>query len=83
MSAIHQGSSDTTNGGGAEAVPARYVGVSITLRRRVKLARVRLRQFLVQPPLVALPTKLINSGLGNGLSFILGQAQAQPTDNVP
>jgi len=29
------------------------------------------RQFFVKLPLVAIPAKLINSSLGNGLSFVL------------
>jgi hypothetical protein len=34
----------------------------------------RLRHFLVQLPLVAIPAKLINCGSGDGGSFVLGQS---------
>ena len=81
MSVIHQGSSDTTNDGEAAAVPARYVAVSITLRRRVKLTRPLLRQFFIEPPLIAMLAQLLDSSVR--LTFVLGQGQAQPPNDLP
>ena len=34
-------------------------------------------------PPIAMPAKFINGPLGNGLSFFLGQAQAQPLHDLP
>jgi hypothetical protein len=39
--------------------------------------------FLVELPLIAMLAKFINGGLRNRRAFVFGQAQAQPTDDLP